>query len=278
MSIIVRNAFIFSLFVISSFTLVSAQKTQLGGWIGASNYFGDLNQGNSLNSFKRVRPAFGIVYRYNQSPYITFKGTLNMGFLSFADKASSNYFQQARNLSFYSRVIEASGHVEFHFNKFISGDRNFYFTPYLSIGFGLFNFDPKTKLNGEVFRLIDYGTEGQQNPDLTGRKPYKLFQPTIPIGLGLKYWMGENWDLIVDLSYKFTFTDYIDDISTTYVDELILGTSTVTAQLADRSGELLDEPIGIPGRQRGDRVGKDSYMMIGVGVAYTFKKMRCPGE
>jgi len=257
---------------------IMAQKTQTGGWLGVCNYFGDLNMGNSLNSFKKIRPAAGLVYRHNQSPYITFKGTLNYGFLTFADRASTNIYQQKRNLSFFSHVLEASGHVEFNFKKFISGDRNFFFTPYLSLGFGGFYFNPKAKLNGETFNLRDYGTEGQQNSDLTNRKPYPQFQPVVPIGLGIKYWMGENWDLIVDLSYKFTFTDYLDDVSATYVDPLILGTSSVNSQLADRSGEVNPTPIGDPGRQRGDVVSKDAYLMIGVGVAYTFKRMRCPGE
>ncbi|MBK8443360.1 MAG: outer membrane beta-barrel protein [Sphingobacteriales bacterium] len=251
-----------------------AQQQSVGAWLGFSNYFGDLNTGGGLQG---IRPAGGVLYRYSISDYIAIKGIANLGFLSYRDEYSKRPFQQARNLSFHSHVLEAGAQFEFNFLRFVPGDVNHYFSPYLAVGVSVFHFNPKATLDGETYKLQEIGTEGQRNPDLTGLEPYKRLQPALPMGLGIKYWLKNNWVLGMEVGYRFTFTDYLDDVKGLYVDEGVLGGSnSETARLADRSREVRSPRIGEAGRQRGDSVSNDSFLFGGVTLSYVIYQVKCP--
>jgi len=252
----------------------STSNSEIGFWAGTANYVGDLNIGKSFDSFKRVRPAGGLVYRYNVSPYISLKSTASVGFLSFDDALSDNPFPGIRNLNFKSILVEVGQHVEFHFNRFIVGNDTWHTTPYLSLGVSLFYFNPKTELDGQEFFLQSVGTEGQQNPDVTGLEPYKLVQPAIPVGIGIKHWFADRWNFSFEVGYRFTFTDYIDDVGSVYLDPAALG-SALVGELADRSNEVSTFPVGEPGRQRGDSVGKDAYIFAAATFTYSIFKVKC---
>lgn len=253
----------------------SSSNSEVGFWLGASNYVGDLNIGKSFESFKRIRPAGGFVYRYNASPYISLKTTGSFGYLSFDDALSSNPFPEVRNLNFESVLAEVGQHVEFHFNRYVVGDATWHTTPYLSLGISLFYFNPKTELNGADYFLQEIGTEGQQLGDLTGKEPYKLIQPAIPVGFGFKRWLANKWNLAFEVGYRFTFTDYIDDVGSVYLDDSIFPTSSVSGDLADRSEEVTTFAVGEEGRQRGDSVGKDAYIFAGLTLTYSIFKVKC---
>jgi len=88
------------------------------------------------------------------------------------------------------------------------------------LGVGIFHFNPYTYDNtvGKVY-LHDIGTEGQYLEGGGYPKPYSRTQLNIPLGLGLRYELSETVTLGVELNYRFLFTDYLDDISSsTYVD------------------------------------------------------------
>jgi hypothetical protein len=74
------------------------------------------------------------------------------------------------------------------------------------------------------------------------------------------------------------FTDYIDDVSTTYPNmvELEMERGPIAVQLSDRSGELGIEPIGAFGRQRGVSGDKDSYYSFRIGIVYYIGLLQCP--
>ena len=55
-------------------------------------------------------------------------------------------------------------------------------------------------------------------PEYPDRKPYKLTQVNIPLGVGLKYYASERINLSAEVLYRKTFTDYIDDVSHNYID------------------------------------------------------------
>ncbi len=265
---------IIALGLLSTLTLFAQpqQYQEYGFWLGSSNYFGDLN---NEYGFQGLRPAGGAFYKYSVGPYIAFKGGLSLGNVAYKDSNSENPFPERRNLSFRSRIVEASAHVEFNFTKYIPGSKNHFFTPYLSLGISVFNFKPQTQFEGTWYNLRDLGTEGQQNSDFTGMQPYKLTQPAIPIGVGLKYWVHDRWNVGMEANYRFTFTDYLDDVSGTYVNPNVIG--ALAATLADRSTEIQGPAIGTEnGRQRGDSVSNDAYLFIGIFVTYTIYKGNCP--
>ena len=110
-------------------TSIYAQSSEIGAWVGSSTYFGDLN---TNFQWQYTRPAMGVLYRYNYHPYLHFRAGLSGGTVLHRDDASKNPFQEVRNLSFKTHIIELAGLVDLHFMKYSVGRGGHYFTPYLT--------------------------------------------------------------------------------------------------------------------------------------------------
>jgi hypothetical protein len=87
-------------------------------------------------------------------------------------------------------------------------------------------------------------------------------------------------NLTLEVSHRFTRTDYLDDVSTTFAGPLAFptnadGTPSVAMLLQDRSYET-GSPIGAPFRQRGFSAQKDQYIFVEVGLSFSFTSYRCP--
>ena len=83
-----------------------------------------------------------------------------------------------------------------------------------------------------------------------------------------------------EVSHRFTTTDYIDDVSKTYVDPSVFppnpdGSTNVALLLSDRSYEL-GTPVGTKGRQRGNSSQKDAYVTFHLGVSFNISSYKCP--
>ncbi len=252
---------------------VHAQDWDYGMWAGFSNYFGDLN---TRTSFEYMGPGAGVFARYNINSRLAWKNGFNFGRVSFADEASPDPFQRARNLSFQSNILEITSQLEVNFFRFEPRKERYNFTPYLSFGVSGFYFNPKAELDGETYALQPVGTEGQ-NDEATGKKPYSRFNFAIPVGGGFKYRFHPAWTLGVELGVRVTFTDYLDDVSTTYPENVFSFSvpRNIADALSDRSGEV-GEPIGYAGKQRGMSDKKDHFMFFGLSLSYTILKERCP--
>ncbi len=247
---------------------------EIGGWIGVSNYYGDLNPNFGV---KGTRPAFGGYFRHTFTPYIAVKLGGSLGFIGYKDSYSNSAWQQTRNLAFRTHIAEIGGQLEFNFLRYVPTNKNYYATPYLTLGLSMFHFSPKAKYEGEWYKLKDIGTEGQLQTDLTGVKPYKTVQPAIPVGIGFKYWLKGKWTLSTEISYRFTFTDYLDDVHGDYISQ-VLATDEVSSMLSDPSQLVQpDAPLSNPaGGQRGDSVTKDSYLLFQISLSYAIFKVKCP--
>ena len=55
--------------------------------------------------------------------------------------------------------------------------------------------------------------------NIPDQKPYNLTQFAIPFGGGIKFRVSENVVLAYEVGFRKTFTDYLDDVSTFYVDQ-----------------------------------------------------------
>lgn len=60
--------------------------------------------------------------------------------------------------------------------------------------------------------------EGQGMTEYPSSKEYSLWQPEIPLGVGFKYYFKENAFVGLEVLYRKTFTDYMDDVSIDYID------------------------------------------------------------
>ncbi len=107
-------------------------------------------------------------------------------------------------------------------------------------------------------------TEGQGFPEYPTRKEYKLSSLNIPLGIGVKYFLSDNVNLSFEIIHRKTFTDYIDDVSTTYVDPSLFYTylPLQQAQLAER---MANKTNGIyeGGDKRGTATNNDAYYSAG---------------
>ena len=167
---------------------------------------------------------------------------------------------------------------DFNFFKFLPNNPDYHFTPYITLGVGVFSYDPYAYLASKKEFLRPLGTEGQ-NIGYKGRKPYGTMAVCVPFGAGIKYNVTEKLNLSFELSHRYTFTDYLDDVSTTYVGlDKFSGPADATARLLqDRSYEFdPNNIIGLEGRQRGTSKQKDQYMIVEVGLSFNISTYRCP--
>jgi hypothetical protein len=248
-----------------------AQKNEFGIFLGGSYYIGDLNP---YQQFKNTRPAAGLVYRKNMNYRYAMKYALNYGKLTASDAKSGDAAQKARNLNFMTNLWEATAQFEFNFFPFETSNWKTPATPFVFIGLSAFRFNPKANVNGSYVALRDLGTEGQGTAYYK-RKKYSTIQPSIPFGIGLKSTLGKHIGVAFEWGMRKTFTDYIDDVSKTYVDPTILAAEKgpLAAQLSDRSNAGY---ISGTERQRGNSRNKDWYSFAGVTLTFKISDPRDP--
>lgn len=251
---------------------------EIGIGLGAAHYFGDLNTSAKVNRPKLAVSAF---FRKQFGNYVALRVGASYAKVGYADKYyKDNDYQYRRNLSFNSNIWELSLQGDFNFFKFMPDDPAHIFTPYVTLGVGIFSYDPYAYLNGTKYFLRPLGTEGQGTAAYPDRKPYSSMALSIPFGVGVKYALTSKMNLGFEVLYRFTGTDYLDDVSTTYVGidkfpPLPDGTPSVASLLQDRSYELGD-PIGVEGRQRGYSGQKDQFVTAMVTLSFNLSSYRCP--
>jgi hypothetical protein len=271
-----------ALFVLFSLPLLAQEPVQQEGefgiGLGASHYFGDLN---SKPQFNRPKVAANIFFRKNFGNYIAARVNASYAQLGYSDKYNThNEYQRRRNLSFNANVFELALQGDFNFYKFLPGDPDFRFTPYVTLGVGIFNYDPYAFLGDEKYRLRELGTEGQGSSLHPDRKPYKSMAFSIPLGVGVKYALNDRLNIGFELLNRFTTTDYLDDVSTTYADPAAFpanpdGTPSPAFLLQDRSYDT-GVPIGGKGVQRGNSKQKDQFVTATFFVSFNLQSYRCP--
>ena len=254
------------------------QDGEFGAAIGLDHYFGDLNTNASLS-----HPKFsaGIYFLKQFNNYIGVKVAGTYAFLAYADKYSNNEAQKIRNLSFNTDIWEFSISGVFNFFKFVPSEPGYRFTPYISLGAGVFSYDPYAYLNGTKYFLRPLGTEGQGSSEYPNRKPYGSMAVCFPLAVGVKQAITDKMNVFAEIGYRFTTTDYIDDVSTTYAGATAFpplpnGQPSVAYQLQDRSGQIVATPIGIAGRQRGNSSQNDAYVIFHVGLSFNLSSYKCP--
>jgi hypothetical protein len=272
------------LFFISFFTSLhtSAQSSivqegEFGIAIGAGHYFGDLNTRARLN---RPKMAASVFFRKNFGNYIALRIGANFTQLGYSDKYNTkNEFNYKRNLSFNSKVWELTVQGDFNFFRFMPGELEYNFTPYITIGAGVFSYDPYAYLQGRKVLLRPLGTEGQGI--VLDRKQYSSMAICVPFGAGFKYAFNERVNIGFEVLHRFTATDYLDDVSKTYVDPSVFPTNPDGSPgdallLSDRSFELGGELFGIPNRQRGFSRQKDQFLTAMIHLTFNLQSYKCP--
>jgi opacity protein-like surface antigen len=241
--------------------------------LGGAHYFGDLNRGVG---FKNPQLTYGVLAKKQFGPYVALRVAGHYAKLGYADSMVSEKkfpFEKTRNLDFQNKVWEVSVQGDFNFFKYIPGDPEHRFTPYVTLGVGIVKHNPYTFLDGEKVKLQPLGTEGQ----LASGNAYSDQAYCFPLGMGVKYNIVNNLNLGFEIVYRYTNTDYLDDVSGTYAPNDVLNTSGLGILLS-KAYRLQDRSIGqikTTGDQRGFSQQRDQYLLAQLTLTFSFSSYKC---
>jgi hypothetical protein len=269
---------------------------------GAANFLGDLGGLNKIGTdyspvdleFSETRTAFQLGYRYKLAKWFNFSTQFNYLIVRGDDKLTTEQFRNNRNLNFKSNIFELSGRMEFVYMSNRVGhrygikrtlssrmkNRSWDFTVFM--GIGGFYFNPKGRTQqGQWVKLRGLHTEGQGLPN--GPKQYGNYSICIPMGMSYRIYFNRKICVGIEVNFRKTFTDYIDDVSGVYYDKNAIKAvyGSQAAYFADPSKGLIagqtnpeNNITGSEAQVRGDSKQKDAYMSLQLTVGYIIKQKR----
>lgn len=244
---------------------------ELGVGVGAANYSGDISPSGIGKILGTSRLAGTALLRYNLNSYFNVKLSGTIAKLEGRDSYSDKAWQIERNLSFFTNIYEIGLSGEINLFQYAPLDREKIFTVYLTGGIAGFHFNPLAELDGQIYELQTLGTEGQGLSEYPDRQFYKLYDLSFPFGGGIKFKIDESLNFNMEMAWRFTRTDYLDDVSKTYPDYNILleNRGLIAANLSNRTGEILGEPrVFGESSSRGGETVNDYYFLLTVGLSY----------
>jgi hypothetical protein len=312
--LLVRNCVLVFFFTICFTPLFSQSittgngKFEIGLGIGPSFFLGDLGgtHGEGRTFIKDVnipltKLSKGLYVSYYPADWLGFRLAANQSMLEghdsvIKDKGGAERFRKERNLNFESNVMEAYIAAEVYPTVFLEQYEGFKgkIRPYGVIGIGMFHFNPKAQYtdpagNSRMVALQPLRLEGQGMEEYPDRKMYKLTQIEIPMGFGAKYFIKENMYVGFEVLHRKTFTDYMDDVSTNYIDAinfdkyLTAPEATIARQLYYRENQINPATRPYLNEQRGDPKENDSFFstILRFGwrlnnISPASRQMRCP--
>jgi len=245
---------------------------------GASNYLGDIggNEHTRRDFVSDLKPgetrlSLGAFGRYRIAREISVLASYNYGRIEGDDKLSSNKGRHYRNLNFRNDIHEFALEGQYYFYTLNDLGRTYLFEnnfrAYVGLGAAVFYHNPETFYDGSWVDLRPLKTEGES-------KPYSKICMAIPMSMGFFFTFKKQYRIGWDISWRKTFTDYLDDVSGRYASPKVLP-SPLAIQLANRTGEL-NPPEGIagnyvPGSKRGDKSNDDAYIFSTINLSYVFR-------
>jgi hypothetical protein len=287
-------------------SILIRNKVEVGIGLGPLIFLGDLGGAKGIGKtfikdvdYPLTKLSKGLFIGVSPREWIGFRVAFNTGVLEGDDKEAPNkggdeVTRLQRNLNFTTRIWEAYGAVEFYPSVFLEQyeDLKGKLRPYGIVGFGVYHFNPKTQDNsGNWVALQPLHTEGQGFPEYPDRKEYKLTQMEIPMGFGFKYYLKENMFIGLEVLHRKLFTDYVDDVSTNYIDPIYFSQhlSPANAALARQLNYrgtyswATTRPSSIVGEKRGDPKQNDAYFstILRLGwrlreISSAERQLRCP--
>ena len=284
------------IFTFTSQNLLGQYKFEYGFSLGTMNYEGDIGSGASIfnNKTSRTNPTASFHIGYIPVEFITLRASATLGTIQASDSllvgtSPAILAKKTRNQQFKSSILELALLAEIYPTVLFSNNPSEVkgkFRPYLLLGFGGFHFKPKglyQSPNGteQWIDLKPLRTEGQGMPNHPDRKEYSLNQINIPFGIGLKYFISYRLSLGFELINRKTKTDYLDDVSTTYIDNqdfytffgLTSPIAPIAAQMANnpafKNGGTYSSGYGV-GELRGSSKYNDYYYSTTIKVTYRF--------
>lgn len=169
---------------------MQSQTYEIGGFLGAANYIGDVG---STTYIAPKTPVFGALFKWNRSPRHSFRGTLLFGQIEGDDSKSSDTRRNERGYKFENSLIELTVGLEYTFWEFSMYSGKHAHTPYLFTGLSYFSYNSLVKRNDDV--IVEDGKAGAV---------------AIPMIVGYKTTLGTKFVLAAEIGARYTFTDNLD--------------------------------------------------------------------
>ncbi|MCB9162878.1 MAG: hypothetical protein H6592_00375 [Flavobacteriales bacterium] len=261
--------------------------------LGGANYLGEMGGTDQPRrdfvwdmKLSQTRWAFGGFARRKVNRLISVNTGLLYMRIQGADELSSYRPRRGRNLNFRNDMLEWYLRPEFTiFQDNDLGGRGRYrldFRLFGYVGIAAYYSSPKGQINreGEFYALRDMRTE---------LVDYSSIGVSVPVGIGFHFTQRRRHRFGMDIGWRTTFSDYLDDVSTTYKDPDALpdGRNGVAFQLYDQRPLV---PVGVdvpavenygyyqgPGpsvkkeNQRGDPTHNDSYLTLTLTYSYVLR-------
>lgn len=290
-------------FVLSSFRYRLQKSTELSVGFGVSNYLGDLGANSGFgkrlfydNNFKKGNFFYGVSVTHTRGEFLALRFSYSTGKISASDQdiAFTSYNDPAyrrykRNLDFQTKISEWSFLAECYPLKFFSSNHaafHYRVQPYGLVGFGRYAFNPQGSYYDEIaedYLYIDLQplhTEGQGMSEYPDRKPYALHQWNIPYGFGVKYMLSRKTSLSLEYVGRKLFTDYLDDVSTTYIDPNLFSKylnseeAQIAKQINNKSNLVSPDQYFLPGADRGSSRHQDFYYSFNIRFSFRISKLK----
>ncbi|PCJ82698.1 MAG: hypothetical protein COA49_01150 [Bacteroidetes bacterium] len=246
-SLIKATTFIVFTLTLGSNRLNAQYRWDAGIAIGTGNYLGDLG-GEELTRrdlifdlhVDQTKYSVHSFVRYRFNNIISLRGSFGIVSIKDSDASSINIDRVARNAHFRNKIYESSARVQavfwsrpnmlpYQFRRSVSGEF------YGISGLSYFRHNPQARLNRQAaiyqyntglistspdsfdyniwYDLRDISTEGVV---------YSKGSIAVPMGIGAGFTVNKNWRVCFEMVWSVTFTDYLDDVSTTYADPATL--------------------------------------------------------
>lgn len=288
--------------IISVANAQNGYKLEYGVATGVSNYLGEIGGKEKaarpfIVDLKLAKTRWNetVYFRYKFHPQLSVKAALNYLRIEGDDKLSTNPGRRYRNLSFRNDIFDMETTINWLFYSSTNPTGIYrrartYLTAYLFTGIGAFYHNPKTLYQGSYIPLQPIRTEGVE---------YKRFGYCVPLGIGMFVSISKKRQRLhrigIEVNWRYTNTDYLDDISTVYKNPVELPSSTAIA-LSNRNTELSNQPVGMAGNYgwqgtdkngepvnkapRGNPSNKDSYISLNItyGIAIKSRYTRSKGK
>lgn len=244
-----------------------AQRVHIGLFGGLAAYNGDLTE--KIFPKKVTNAAIGLTGNYELADQIMLRAGLTYAVVGGADRFATKPYSLQRNLSFETSIIELSLVGEYYlFNLYEKK-----YSPYGFAGLAVFHYNPYAyDLNGAKIFLKSLSTEGQGITGYTDRQPYSLTQFAIPLGGGIKFAITDELRVGIEGGLRKLFTDYLDDVSKTYIDpaDLLAAKGQLAVDMSYRGDEVAGGSQTYPPKtdQRGNPKNKDIYYFAGIHLTY----------
>ena len=224
-------------------SLFGQYRWDLGIATGTGNYLGDIG-GEELTRrdlffdmhVDQTKLSSHLFARYRLNNILSIRGSFGTVFLGDNDASSIQRDRVARNAHFRNTIYETSVQVQgvmwarpnllpYRFRRHVSGEL------YGVAGLTFFTHNPQARITREAAEYqyseglistdpasFDYDMWYDLRRYVTEGVAYSKSSISIPMGVGAAFTLNKNLRLAIEIVWSLTFTDYLDDVSSTYAD------------------------------------------------------------